>query len=167
MVHALSPYNDHHLDFLDPEGIDIETERLRAALQGTPGEPMDDSYKEILLGVTPASSDDHRLSGSHPGRSYSRISIGGGRLSEKSSGLRSSRDRGTRLADLLEEMHVDDEELLDDLPHVEDEMGLQRIRDGGGITQFSLKEQSERSTQFSQPREHQHELLRNTIDVLV
>ena len=142
-------------------GEEFETERLRAALYGTPGAG---NYRDAMfqLGLTPASDNENMMSGGGIGNrgrhgrysnaSLSRRDSRGGRLSERSS------DPGThRLSDLLEDMQAVEGNLADALPLVGDD------GDGNGpgkenlnISQFRLVEESGPSmphTQLTGPME--------------
>lgn len=138
---------------------------MRAALQGTPGGFNDDSFKDVLfqVGTTPLSAENASLSRSQSHPSFSRRSFSR-RASEKSSGLSSSRAHGARLADLLEEMQEEGQNLLEALPTVGEEPNP--VDNNGGLSQFSLIE-TETPSALSLANHRRNELLQNTIDVLV
>jgi hypothetical protein len=122
----------------NPSSENFETERLRAALQGTPGS-LDGAFKDVLfqVGLTPASADDLALSSGRLGRRFTRRSRGS-RLSERSLGHLSSKDGSSQLKDLLEEMQAE-EDLVNALPTVGE--GLEDNKQVG-VTQYSLLEES-------------------------
>ena len=125
------------------DGLDFEAERLRAALNGTPGAAGD--YKDAMfqLGLTPASDDNAVTGGSRPTtRRFSAASHRSGRLSEKSS------DPGSRrLSDMLAELAAPGD-LAAALPAVgeeeHDEEAQRAVSGGGGgdVSQFTLLEES-------------------------